>query len=100
MRRKSEPVLAFEWNNDHQLTIARQEREKYKKNSRILDDHLVILDIVHEDLKTLSQDSGSGQRVRKGDFTSETILRTSIVHAVEGLSLRDNAATDRRRPRL
>ena len=89
MRRKREAVLTFEWNNDHLPKIVRQERQKYKNLSRILDDHPVILDVVHEDLKTLSQDSGSGQRVREGDFTSETILRTLIVHAVEGLSLRD-----------
>jgi len=50
---------------------------------------VVVLDLVHEDLKTLSQDSGSGRRGRAGDFTSETILRTLIVHMVEGLSLRD-----------
>ena len=89
MRRKSEPVLTFEWNNDHLPKIVRQEREKYKRISGILDAHPEILDLVHEDLKTLSEDSGSGRRVREGDFTSETILRTLIVHAVEGLSLRD-----------
>ena len=89
MRRKSEPVLTFVWNNDLLPKVVREEREKYKKISRILVDHPVILDMVHENLKTLSQDSGSGQRVREGDFTSETILRTLIVHAVEGLSFRD-----------
>jgi IS5 family transposase len=89
MRRKSEPVLTFEWNNDRLPKVVRQQREKYKQISRILDGQAMVLDLVHEDLKTLSQDSGSGRRGREGDFTSETILRMLIVHMVEGLSLRD-----------
>ena len=87
MRRKSEAVLRFEWNNDHLPKIVRQEREKFKAISRILDDHPQILDAVHQDLNRLSV--GARASGRAGDFTSETILRTLIVHAVEGLSLRE-----------
>jgi IS5 family transposase len=86
MRRKREAVLPFEWNNDHLPKTVRQDREKYKGISRLLDENPEILDRVHEDLKKLSQ---GGQGGREADFTSETILRALVVHALEGLSLRD-----------
>ena len=85
MRRKSEAVLPFVWNNDRLLKNVLDWREKYKGISRVLDDHPDVLDLVHEDLKKLSQGSVKG---REGDFTSETILRALIVHAIEGESLR------------
>ena len=86
MRRKKEPVLSFEWNNDHLPKTVREYRERYKRISRILDDNPEILDLVHRDLKKLSQGGCEG---READFTSETILRALIVHAIEGLSLRE-----------
>jgi IS5 family transposase len=42
--------------------------------------------LVHEDLKKLSQ---KGNKGREGDFTSETILRALVVHAIQGESLRE-----------
>jgi IS5 family transposase len=89
MRRKSEALLAFEGNDGSLPKVVRQEREKYKGISRMLDAHPEILDAVHEDLKRLSTEGGGFRRGRGGDFTSETILRALILHAVEGLSLRD-----------
>lgn len=86
MRRKSEAMLTFAWNNDHLPKSVLDWREKYKGISRGLDDHPEILDVVHEDLKRLSL---KGNKGREGDFTSETILRALVVHAVEGGSLRD-----------
>jgi IS5 family transposase len=86
MRRKKEAVLTFEWNNDHLPKTVRDYRQKYKAISRILDENLEILNRVHEDLKKLSQGGRDG---REGDFTSETILRALVVHAIEGLSLRE-----------
>jgi IS5 family transposase len=86
MRRKREAVLPFEWNNDHLPKTVREYRQKYKGISRLLDENPEILDRVHEDLKKLSQ---GGRRGREADFTSETILRALVVHAVEGLSLRE-----------
>jgi IS5 family transposase len=86
MRRKSEAVLPFVWNNDRLLKNVLDWREKYKGISRILDDHREILDLVHEDLKKLSQ---KGNKGREGDFTSETILRALVVHAIQGESLRE-----------
>jgi IS5 family transposase len=86
MRRKKEAVLTFEWNNDHLPKVVREDREKYKGISRLLDQNPEILDRVHEDLKKLSQ---GGRQGREGDFTSETILRTLVVHAITGFSLRE-----------
>jgi transposase, IS5 family len=87
MRQIREAVLPITWNNDdHLLKTVREYREKYKGVSRILDDYPEILELAHEDLKRLSSGSRKG---REGDFTSETILRALVVHAVEGLSLRD-----------
>ena len=89
MRRKMEAVLRFEWNNDHLPKIVREYREKYKGISRILDENLDILDLVHEDLKDISEGDGNNEKGRKGDFTSDTILRALIVHAIGGDSLRE-----------
>lgn len=87
MRRIREAVLPFTWNNDDRLLkTVREYREKYKGVSRILDDHPEILELAHEDLKRLSS---GGRQGREADFTSETILRALVVHAIEGLSLRD-----------
>ena len=86
MRRKREAVLPFEWNSDHLPKVVREYREKYKGISRLLDENPEILNRVHEDLKKLSE---GGRRGWNADFTSETILRALVVHAVEGLSLRE-----------
>jgi IS5 family transposase len=88
MRRKSELVLAFEWDNASLPKVVLRERDKYKGVSRVLDEYPEILDVVHEDLRKLSTD-GAFERGRGGDFTSETILRALVVHLIEGLSLRD-----------
>jgi len=86
MRRKKEAVLTFEWNNDHLPKVVRQHRRKYKGISRLLDENPEILDRVHQDLKKLSR---GGRKGREADFTSETILRALVVHAIEGLALRE-----------
>jgi IS5 family transposase len=86
MRRIREAVLPSAWNNNDLPKTVREYREKYKGVSRILDDHPEILDLAHEDLKRLS---AGGRKGREADFTSETILRALVVHAIEGLSLRE-----------
>jgi IS5 family transposase len=87
MRLKKEPVLSFAWNNDDRLPKIVQEcRAKYRGISGVLDKNPWVLDQVHQDLRKLSRGGGGG---RKGDFTSETILRALVFHAIEGLSLRE-----------
>jgi len=87
MRRIREAVLPFAGNSDDRLPkTVREYREKYKGVSRILDAHPEILDQVHEDLKRLSC---GGLKGREADFSSETILRALVVHAVEGGALRE-----------
>ena len=76
MSRESEPVLTFEWNNDRVPKIVHQQREKYKQINRILDEQAVVLDLVHEDLKTLSRDSGSRRgRPWRGGSTQRPATR-------------------------
>jgi IS5 family transposase len=89
MRRKKETVLMFEWDNDDLPLIVRESREKHKQISRILDDNPAILDMAHKDLVKLSEGEGKNKQGRKGDFTSETILRALILHAMSGDSLRE-----------
>mgnify|MGYP000478990424 CR=1 FL=1 len=88
MRQIREPVLAFTFNSSdkHLPKTVREFREKYKRVSEILDAHLEILIAVHEDLRKLSV---GGRKGRRGDFSTETILRALVVHAIEGLSLRE-----------
>jgi transposase, IS5 family len=87
MRRIREAVLPFAGNNDNRLPkTVRQYRDKYKGVSRILDAHPEILKLVAEDLKSLSS---ANRRGRVADFSAETILRALVVHAIEGLSLRE-----------
>jgi IS5 family transposase len=86
MRRIREAVLPMAASDEHLPKTVREYRAKYKGVSRILDEHCEILEAVHEDLKKLSQ---GGRKGRSGDFTSETLLRALVVHAIEGLSLRE-----------
>jgi len=86
MRRIREAVLPMAASDEHLPKTVREYRAKYKGVSRILDAHPEILEAVHEDLKKLSRGGGKG---RSGDFTSETLLRALVVHAIEGLSLRE-----------
>ena len=86
MRRVREAVLPLAASDEHLPKTVREYRQKYKGVSRILDKHPEILEVVHEDLKRLSH---GGRKGRGGDFTSETILRALIVHAIEGLSFRE-----------
>jgi IS5 family transposase len=86
MRRIREAVLPMAARDEHLPKTVRDYRAKYKGVSRILDEHSELVEAVHEDLKKLSQ---GGRKGRSGDFTSETILRALVVHAIEGLSLRE-----------
>lgn len=86
MRRKRERILSFATNDEGLPKTVREYREKYKGISRVLDDHPGVLDMVHRDLKDLSE---GGRQGREGDFTSETLLRALVVMTVEGVSYRE-----------
>ena len=86
MRKKREPVLMFESNDEGLPKVVRDYRARYRTISQVLDKNPEILDLVDRDLRKLSQGDRKG---RKGDFTSENILRALIVQDVEGLPFRE-----------
>jgi IS5 family transposase len=86
MRQKKEAVLCFASNDDGLPKVVRDYRARYRTISQVLDKNSEILDAVHQDIKHLSQ---GGRKGRKGDFTSENILRALIVQNMEGLPFRD-----------
>ena len=85
MRQKRDAVLCFEWSGASELKIVRAHRRKYKKISALLDRNPAALDLADRDLKALSR---GGSKGRRGDFTSENLLRALIVHTLEGEDLR------------
>ena len=86
MRQKKEAVLCFASNDEGLPKVVRDYRARYRAISQVLDKNPEILDAVHQDLKKLSQ---GGRKGRKGDFTSENILRALIVQHMEGLPFRE-----------
>jgi len=86
MRQKKEAVLCFASNDEGLPKVIREYRARYRRISQVLDKNSEILDLVHQDLKKLSQGDRKG---RKGDFTSENILRALVVQDMEGLPFRE-----------
>lgn len=86
MRLKKEAVLGFASNDEGLPKVVRDYRARYRRISQVLDDNPEILDLVDRDLQKLSQGGRDG---RKGDFTSENILRALIVQDTEGLPFRE-----------
>jgi len=86
MRRKKESVLCFASNDEGLPKVIRDYRARYRAISQVLDKNAEILDRVDRDLQKLSQ---GGRKGRKGDFTSENILRALIVQDMEGLPFRE-----------
>jgi IS5 family transposase len=86
MRLKKEAVLCFESKDDGLPKVVRDYRARYRLISQVLDKNAEILDLVDRDLQRLSQGGWEG---RKGDFTSENILRALIVQDAEGLPFRE-----------
>jgi transposase, IS5 family len=86
MRRKAEAVLSFESMDDGLPKVVRAYRDRYRAISQVLDDNPEILAAVHKDLAKLSQGGSQG---RKGDYTSENILRALVVQSLEGLPFRE-----------
>ena len=86
MRQKTEAVLSFESGDEGLPKVVRQYRDRYRAISQVLDDNPEILSAVHKDLAKLSQGHAKG---RKGDYTSENILRALVVQHLEGLPFRE-----------
>lgn len=86
MRQKREVVLCFESNDEGLPKVIRDYRARYRTISQVLDKNPQIVDLVHQDVKELSR---GGRHGRKGDFTSENILRALIVQDIEGLPFRE-----------
>jgi len=85
MRVKVDRQRYFAWQAETSSKIVAEYEERYCSISKILDAVPAVLDLVDRDLKRLSK---PGQRGRKSTFTSEILLRTLIVHQLEGFSLR------------
>jgi IS5 family transposase len=86
MRRKKEAVLSFESRDDGLPKVVRDYRARYRAISQVLDANPEVLSAVHRDLLELSEGDARG---RKGDYTSENILRALVVQHIEGLPFRD-----------
>ena len=86
MRQKKEAVLCFASSDEGLPKVIREYRHRYRAISQVLDSNPGILDAVHQDIKHVSQ---GGRKGRKGDFTSENILRALIVQHTEGLPFRE-----------
>jgi len=86
MRRKNEAVLCFDSSDDGLPKVVRDYRARYRTISQVLDKNPGILEAVHRDLQKLSQGDCRG---RRGDFTSENILRALVVQDMEGLPFRE-----------
>jgi len=86
MRRKNEAVLCFDSSDDGLPKVVRDYRARYRTISQVLDKNPGILEAVHRDLQKLSQ---GDRRGRRGDFTSENILRALVVQDMEGLPFRE-----------
>jgi len=86
MRRKAEAVLSFEASDEGLPKVVRDYRARYRAISQVLDANSAILAAVHQDLTKLSQGGSEG---RKGDYTSENILRALVVQHLEGLPFRE-----------
>jgi transposase, IS5 family len=86
MRLKKEAVLCFESKDEGLPKVIRDYRARYRRISQVLDDNPEILDLVDRDLQKLSRGGWEG---RKGDFTSENMLRALIVQDAEGLPFRE-----------
>jgi transposase, IS5 family len=86
MRQKMEAVLCFESKDDGLPKVVRVYRARYRAISQLLDANPEILTAIHNDLVKLSH---GGFKGRKGDYTSENILRALVVQHAEGLPFRD-----------
>jgi IS5 family transposase len=86
MRQKYDPQSYFSWLPESSSKTVREYENKYNRISQILDENRTVLDLVDQELKKLCR---PGRQGRKAIYTTEILLRTMIVHQLEGQSLRD-----------
>ncbi len=86
MRQKFDSQRYLDWSVASSAKIVRLYEEKYNRVSAILDENPRVLELIHKDLAPLSR---GDRRGRKADYTSENILRSLLVHQIEGTSFRD-----------
>lgn len=86
MRQKAEAVLSFDSSDEGLPKVIRDYRARYRSISQVLDANPEILSAVHKDLAKLSH---GGSKGRKGDYTSDNILRALLVQHLEGLPFRE-----------
>lgn len=86
MRLKSIPQQYFDFSTESSLKIVNAYRQKYDQLSMLLDQNPRLVSLVHQDLAKLLSQSDRG---RKGDYTSEQILRVLVIQFIEQASFRD-----------
>lgn len=87
MRLKSEDQSYLPFFPETSLKIVKNQRKTFDAISDILDANPSLLDAAHADMKKLSKDTGRG-KTRKGDYTTESLLRAVVVMVVLGEDLR------------
>ena len=89
LRRKKDSQLPLEFQPSH-LKVTNDYFARFEAVSKILDDNLQVVDLVHRDLK---QALKSGNQRRGGGrpfgYTSEHVLRILLCQCIEGAALRD-----------
>jgi IS5 family transposase len=85
MRQKNDAQTYLSWWRESRSKTVREYQDKYNRISTVLCANPEILTLVDRDLKKLCR---PGRRGRKATFTSEILLRTMLVHQLEGQSLR------------
>jgi IS5 family transposase len=85
MRVKKNRQTALRFSSSRGPRIVADFERKYNRISEVLDENAEVLELVHRDLRGAAS---SNPRGRKGNYTTENILRALVVHCIEGLSLR------------
>lgn len=89
MRLKRNNQIEFDF-QPPDLAITAEYFERYDRISRILDETPQIVNLVHEDLERIRERERAtrNEQGRKGQVSSDTVLRMVIAQVIEGESLR------------
>jgi ferritin len=88
MRKIVETIFSFlfQSEDDQELSIVSDYHNHYKRIDDFLQAMPEVLQLVHDDLKVLSQ---ANEREREADFTTDNLLRVLIVKEIEGWNYRE-----------